>query len=96
MSKLFIYSVEDVVAKRYNGLVAFPNEELARRTFATAVNSKESSSLLAMYPADSRIECLGTFDDETGEIVFEKKHFCFGSDLKFNHDLRVKGGKKNG
>lgn len=89
MPKLLIYSVFDTVAKRYSGLVAFPNEELAKRTFATAVNSKESTSLLAMYPNDSRIETLGTFDDESGEIVFDKKTFCFGSDLV------LKRGEKN-
>lgn len=82
--KVTIYSVFDDKAKHFQGLVCFPNDDLAKRAFGLAVNSGENGSLLAMFPEDSKIMKVGEFDDESGLIVPKLEKFCTGLDLKIS------------
>ena len=74
--KIELYSVKDVKANRFTGVVMFPSEAVAIRAFTTAVNQGDSGTLLKEYPEDAQIFRVGTFDDEsgviTGETVFIK------------------------
>lgn len=76
-----LYSVKDIKADRFNGPIMFPNEAMARRAFASAVNS-DHPGLLSDYPEDAQIYCVGSFDDHSGAITPENTFVCTGLDLK--------------
>lgn len=78
---MFLYSVKDIKADRFNGPIMFPNEAMARRAFASAVNS-DHPGLLSDYPEDAQIFCVGSFDDHSGEIVPQNIFVCTALDLK--------------
>lgn len=79
--KIELFSVKDTKAGRFTGVVMFPNRQVARRAFTTAVNDKASQSLLSQYPEDAQIFCVGTFDDESGELVQTSEFVCNALDL---------------
>lgn len=69
--KIELYSVKDVKANRFTGVVMFPSEAVALRAFTTAVNQGDSGTLLKEYPEDAQIFRVGTFDDESGVVSGE-------------------------
>lgn len=77
-----IYSVKDIKADRYQGLVLFPNDDMAKRAFTQAVNSPDSHGLLSEFPEDVQIYRFGTFDDHSGIIEYKSEFLWNGSDLK--------------
>lgn len=79
--KIELFTVKDVKAGRFTGVVMFPNRQVALRAFSTAVNDKSSQSLLSQYPEDAQIFCVGTFDDESGELIQTSEFVCNALDL---------------
>lgn len=84
---LNLYSIKDIKANRFQGVVPFPNDDMAKRAFTSAVNSSESAGLLSQYPEDVQIFRLGSFDDVSGEIQSKQEFLWNGLDLK------IKGGE---
>lgn len=62
-----IYSIKDTKGAFLDPVLA-DNDALAVRNVKTAVNGQKGS-LLAMYPEDFELWCIGDFDETTGLIV---------------------------
>lgn len=67
--KVELYCVKDEKAGRFTGIMTFPSEVIALRAIATAVNDPKKDQLVSLYPEDCSVYMLGTFDDESGELV---------------------------
>ena len=80
--KLNIYSVKDNLS---NFMQPFylQNDELAKRAFANTINSEEPSQIKTNY-ADMNLYRIGTFDDDTGEIVGQIEYLGKGADFKWS------------
>lgn len=77
---LNLYSVRDVKANRFSGVIAFPNDEMAHRAFKSAVNTK-NGGLLSEFPEDAQIHRLGKFDDEKGVLYPDQEFLWNGTDF---------------
>lgn len=62
-----VIAVKDVKAGHYAKPVAVPTDAVGVRAFADAVN--DSSSEYFKHPEDYEIWNIGTYDDNTGELV---------------------------
>lgn len=82
-----IYSIKDIKADRFQGLVCFPNDSMAKRAFASAVNSPDVHGLLSEYPEDCQIFRLGTFNDKIGELIYDPHFLWNGTDLKKSEEV---------
>lgn len=77
-----IYDYYDKVSCTYSGSFGlFPNDGTAIRTYKTLLGSGKLPPLVLSNPGDFSISCLGSFDQETGEIVPEKRTLCHFVDL---------------
>lgn len=61
-----IFAVLDTTAGVYDQPFFMPNKAVAVRAFTEAVKKPESQ--MNKYPKDYKLVCLGTYNDETGEI----------------------------
>lgn len=85
---LNIYSVKDSAVGRYSSTpFMLENDEVAKRTFSTAINSGTQSQV-AIYYKDMQLWRLGEFDDKTGEINSDVEFICSGVDVK---EIATKG-----
>lgn len=62
-----LYSVRDVKAQTFCNPFASLNDQTARRDFAHAAQDKTHG--IGQNPEDYSLYLVGTFDDESGEIV---------------------------
>lgn len=62
-----LYTVRDIKAQTFCNPFASLNDMTARRDFAHAANDKTHP--LGQNPGDYSLALIGTFDDESGEIV---------------------------
>ena len=78
---LNMYSVFDVKSKIFHPPQFCHNQEHALRYFA--MQFKDSSTVMAQYPADFQIFDVGTYDDSTAEIVptYPPTFVCHVSDI---------------
>lgn len=70
-----LYSIFDMKARLFR--VPFPaqNNAEAMRSVATALRSSPES-LIAMYPEDFQLFCVGEMDESNCRIVQEEAHMC--------------------
>lgn len=62
-----VHVIKDTITGKYHFPFYSPNEMAAKRTFANAVNQKDS--MLHTYPQDFQLLHVGSFSDETGVLV---------------------------
>lgn len=68
-----IYDYYDKVSCTFSGSFGlFNNDATAIRTYKTMLNASKLPPLVVSNPGDFAIYCLGSFDQETGEIVAKK------------------------
>lgn len=80
MMKIFDYY--DKVSCTFSGNFGlFQNDGTALRTYKTLLQTGKLPPLVISNPGDFAIYCLGSFDQETGEIVTEKKMLVHFIDL---------------
>lgn len=65
--KLYVFSVYDKVSKMYVDLFTSQTKEAAQRSFNSAGCNR--GTMLAKYPQDFALYCLGEFDNSEGAIV---------------------------
>jgi len=65
-----ICSVYDVKSGNYDRPLAFVTLGEAERSFADAV--KDPNTLISKHPADFRLDCIGSYDTESGELIPSK------------------------
>lgn len=64
-----IYSVYDSKAQIFGLPFFLPNDDVASREFVRLSN--DSNSLVAQFPADFKLFCLGVFSNDEGKIVYD-------------------------
>lgn len=64
--KLYLFSVYDKVSKMYVDLFTSQTREAAQRSFNSAAMNR--NTMLAKYPTDFALYCLGEYDNATGEV----------------------------
>lgn len=80
--KINVYSVKDTAVGRFSSTpFMLENDEVAKRTFATAINSG-SQSQVAVYYKDMQLWKLGEFEDRSGELTNDVYLVCNGVDVK--------------
>lgn len=67
MTKL--YSILDSKAGIYGPLLSFQNDSTAIRSFQEMLVSGDSNSLLALYPTDYLLYCVGDFQQDKGVVT---------------------------
>lgn len=65
--KLYLFSVYDKVSKMYVDLFTSQTRESAQRSFNSVALNR--GTMLAKFPQDFALYCLGEFDNSTGEVV---------------------------
>lgn len=63
-----LYSILDTKQNYYGSLLTFKNDQVAVRAFMEMLISNDPNSLLALYPTDYQLMCLGHFDKDKGLI----------------------------
>jgi len=63
-------AVYDVKSGQYDRPLLFLTLGEAERSFADAV--KDPQTLINKHPADFRLDCIGSFDTESGELIPNK------------------------
>jgi hypothetical protein len=74
-----IFTSYDEKAQAYHVPFFLPKTAQAIRHFADSINKPDTP--LNLHPADYSLHCLGTFDDETGELKYETKSLGNGVDF---------------
>lgn len=69
MTSVCIYSIYDVKAGMYGPAMSFVNDATAIRAFQEMICSGDNNSLLALYPADYILFCIGTYDQSAGLLT---------------------------
>lgn len=69
--KLVICSIHDTKAEAFSQPMFFQAVGQALRAFIDAVSDGDPKSNFAMHPEDFNLFRIGTFDDQTGEIIPE-------------------------
>lgn len=64
-----LYSIFDVKASKYGPIISFENDNTAIRSFMEMLISGDKNSLLALYPTDYLLYCVGSFDQDTGLVA---------------------------
>jgi len=64
--RMNLYSVLDVQVKAFCPPFVAPNDGVAKRDFAYAANDPTTN--VGKYPSDFKLFCIGSFDDEIGEV----------------------------
>lgn len=64
---LHLYAVRDIKAQAFGRPFTIANNAMAFRAFVAA--QQDSSSEMSKYPEDFQLYQLGSFDDQTGEII---------------------------
>lgn len=70
-----LYSLLDTKAKVYGAPFAAPNDGIAGRLVMEAL--RDPQSMVAKYPNDFQLYCLGEYDEHTGELVQEKVQLVY-------------------
>lgn len=63
---MYLLCIYDKKAETYGAPIIAPNLAVATRNFAAACQDK--NSIMAKFPEDIEIKCIGTFDERTGKI----------------------------
>lgn len=63
-----LYSILDVKANMYGPIISFENDMTAIRAFSEMLISGDKNSMLALYPTDYLLFCVGSFDQKTGIV----------------------------
>lgn len=63
-----LYSIFDTKANKYGPIISFENDNTAIRSFMEMLISGDRNSLLALYPTDYLLFCVGTYDQDTGIV----------------------------
>lgn len=78
--KIKIYAVKDIVQGNYMQPFYMYNDEVAKRSFAQAINDEKASwNKIAL---DLQLYRLGEFNDETGDIKVDFEYLAKGADYK--------------
>lgn len=64
--RMNLYSVLDVQVKSFCPPFSAVNDAVAKRDFAYAANDLTTN--VGRYPSDYKLYCIGSFDDEIGEV----------------------------
>ena len=73
-------SIRDVKAEAWLTPMFFQANAQAIRSFGDAVGDRNSE--FGKHPEDYNLYCLGSFDDQTGEVVVvEPEHLAHGANL---------------
>lgn len=86
-----IFTSYDEKAQAYLTPFYLPKTAQAIRHFADSINNPETQ--LYLHPADYSLHCLGTFDDENGELKFDKKSLGNGVDYLNRNPDPIPGEK---
>ena len=86
--KIGIYAVRDNKVNGFMQPMFLLSEGVARRSFTDAING-DKNGLFYKYPGDFDLYSLGSFDDQTGELIAETpRNLCNGSALVVaDHDM---------
>ena len=74
-----IFAIKDVKVGFMQPFIQV-NEAVAVREFSNIVNS--GTSLVSLNYQDMELYCLGTFSQDTGELVSDVSYVCKGVDVK--------------
>lgn len=86
--KINVYAIKDTAVGRFSSTpFMLENDEVAKRTFSSAINSG-SQSQVAIYYKDMQLWKIGEFEDRTGEYKQDIYLVCSGVDVK---DVTTKG-----
>lgn len=85
--KLVVCAVYDTKAKAHLTPFFVHNTAVAVRAFAGAVNADKGTSPVADNPGDFILFHLGTFDDETGQIVMLGYPDNLGNGAQYRREL---------
>ena len=75
---LEFYAVKDELANRFLSPVLMSNENEAKRQFKSQVNNIQ---IWKDNPSDFSLYCLGSFNEETGEIWYKPEKIIGGRSL---------------
>lgn len=75
-----LYAIKDEKAMNMYQPFLMNNDNLAIRGFQTLVNDHGKSDI-SMYTADFDLFKLGTFNNETGEIISKVEFLCNGANF---------------
>lgn len=75
-----LYSIFDTKANKYGPIISFENDNTAIRSFMEMLISGDKNSMLALYPTDYLLFCVGSFNQDTGlvEPVSAPAHIISG------------------
>lgn len=65
-----LYSIQDKQVNTHGRIFQMHNDTLAKRFYEEMQQEKDSN--FQKYPQDYKLVCLGTFNQESGEIVPKK------------------------
>lgn len=63
-----VYAIYDVKTGMYGPVMTFANDGTAIRSFQEMIIASKGESLLALYPSDYILFCLGIYNQELGKI----------------------------
>lgn len=73
--KLNFYAVKDLMTERYMNPALAENDDVAIRQFKSNINH---INLWKDNPSDYDLMCVGSFDDESGEVIGELRKVVNG------------------
>lgn len=79
---MFFYGIKDTLAQAMLQLFPAKKVELVKRDLSNVVNDPQAKSNLAKNPQDFELWCLGSVNEETGEITPSLKLELNLADLK--------------
>lgn len=75
----YLYSVYDAAAQNYSDPVIFTSDAVASRNFQ--IESQNQDSVLAKFPVDFTMFCVGEFDTSSGDVSAVNRIVCRGTDF---------------
>lgn len=75
----YLYSIYDAAAQSYGDPIIFASDAVAARSFQ--IESQNSDSVVAKFPTDFTVFCIGEFDTVSGNVSPVNKVICRGTDF---------------
>lgn len=75
----YFYSVYDAAAQSYSDPIVLATDAIAARGFQT--ESQNPDSVIAKFPTDFTLFCVGEFDTVSGDVSPVNRIVCRGTDF---------------
>lgn len=91
--KAYIYSIRDLKMNKYGLPYSAANNDIAKRMLASTMwNGKNQ---LNMFAEDFQLFKLGSYDDDTGELITENEFICNATEFKKGGENGVSDGMES-